>query len=252
MTISYNQIGNNGRLGNQMFQYAALKGISVKHGYSYSIPSKELMLTTCFQIPKTADNNNTLLYAHNIFEYNQKIIDECPDNVDLCGYFQSERYFKHIEDDIREDFTFYENIWNPCYSYIKGMFGSDVISLHVRRTDFLTDVQFYSLDMNYYNSALDNFSKDLPVMVVSDDPQWCKNMFKDDRFFISTSENMYIDLCLMSLCNYHIIANSTLSWWGSWLSESKKTIAPKQWFNPNGKYNDWSTENLYLEKWQII
>ena len=36
--IGYNHLGKNGRLGNQMFQYAALRGIAVKKGYDFLIP----------------------------------------------------------------------------------------------------------------------------------------------------------------------------------------------------------------------
>jgi hypothetical protein len=56
----------------------------------------------------------------------------------------------------------------------------------------------------------------------------------------------------MSLCNYHIIANSSFSWWGSWLANSKQTIAPKKWFSPNGSLLNWNTKDLYLPNWITI
>ena len=52
-------------------------------------------------------------------------------------------------------------------------------------------------------------------------------MFEDDRFMIAEGNSTDCDLCLMSLCKYHIIANSSYSWWGAWLAKSKKVIAPK-------------------------
>jgi hypothetical protein len=54
----------------------------------------------------------------------------------------------------------------------------------------------------------------------------------------------------MSFCDYHIIANSSFSWWGSWLSNSKKTIAPKKWFSGELKVKD--TVDLYLPNWEIL
>jgi hypothetical protein len=88
------------------------------------------------------------------------------------------------------------------------------------------------------------------VIVFSDDPEWCKNVFKKDPFIISTFEDPFFDLCLMSLCDYHIIANSSFSWWGSWLANSKQTIAPKKWFA--GEFLNWNTRDLYLPNWIII
>ena len=135
---------------------------------------------------------------------------------------------------------------------MSGLFGFDkVVGVHVRRTDFTTDPQFYSLGMDYYIRGLEYFD-DIPVMIVSDDPEWCKEKFVGDRFFISTSKNMCVDLCLLSLCDYHIIANSSFSWWGSWLAGSDKTVAPKQWFSPIGNFKDWSTKDLYNPDWDLI
>ena len=118
--ISFNHLGNLGRLSNQMFQYASLKGIAKKHGYEYSIPPKQVFgsidsnvkssdttIYDCFILSKC----NQLITQNQIlqecgYEFDQNIFDSCPDNVDLFGYFQSEKYFKHIEDEIRKDFTF--------------------------------------------------------------------------------------------------------------------------------------------------
>ena len=58
--------------------------------------------------------------------------------------------------------------------------------------------------------------------------------FESDRFFISESDNIH-DMCLMSMCNYNIIANSTFSWWGAWLAGHDRVIAPKLWFGPDGE-----------------
>ena len=35
--IGYNRLGINGRFGNQLFQYASLRGIAAKHGYEFRI-----------------------------------------------------------------------------------------------------------------------------------------------------------------------------------------------------------------------
>ena len=85
--------------------------------------------------------------------------------------------------------------------------------------------------MEYYQRALEMLP-DLDVIVFSDDAAWCnqQELFSSDRFSISEENTTDADLCLMSMCQYHIIANSSFSWWGAWLARSKKVIAPKNWF----------------------
>ena len=108
---------------------------------------------------------------------------------------------------------------------------SDVISLHVRRGDYVSNPHHPVQTVEYYQRALEMLP-DLDVIVFSDDPDWCKSqeIFQPDRFSISESNTVDADLCLMSLCKYHTIANSSLSWWGAWLAKSEKVIAPKNWF----------------------
>lgn len=247
--ISFNNLGHMGRLGNQMFQYSALKGIAIKRQYQYSIPSNT-SLQECFKLPTTSLNQNTNSLSIDQFEFDSNLFNNCPDDVDLIGYFQTEKYFKHIESEIRQDFIFRDRIINICSHYIENIFkDTDLICLHIRRTDYLTDKNFFVLGLNYYMEALSNLP-DLPVLVLSDDPEWCKKYFTTERFKISKSYNPNIDLCLMSLCDYHIIANSSFSWWGSWLAKSKKTIAPKNWFAED--FANWNTKDLYLPNWIIL
>ena len=118
--IGLNYLGKMGQLGNQMFQYAALKGIAAKHNYKTIIPSHpevivdalgnklRIELFDAFDIPMGPMDIGTVPHDRNLeephYHFSQELLDKCPDNVSLVGYFQSERYFKHIEDDIRKLF----------------------------------------------------------------------------------------------------------------------------------------------------
>lgn len=248
--ISFNNLGNMGRLGNQMFQYAALLGISYNRNFDYCIPDSKISLYECFKIPKRFSNTNFQSISSKSYEFDDTLFQTCPDNVDLYGYFQSEKYFIHIENIIRQHFTFNDIIRKMCLNYKNNLFyDSEIISLHIRRTDYLTDPNFDVLPLDYYYDALKKLPS-LPVIIISDDPEWCSENFKDSKFTISKSKNQFIDMCLMSLCDYHIIANSSFSWWGSWLSKSKQTIAPKTWFF--GEFSTWNTKDLYLNNWILL
>lgn len=244
--ISFSNLGSLGRLGNQMFQYAALKGIASYHQTEYSFPSDNL-LHQCFQIPQRKLDLRQPQIVERFYEFDEEIFSYC--ECDLYGFFQSEKYFSHIKEDIRKDFQFCDIIYDTCFHYRKYVLSDEIISLHVRRGDYLSDSNFSLLDIDYYMRSL-NQLPDLDVLVLSDDIEWCKKNLKGDRFKFSISDNQYVDLCLMSLCDYHIIANSSFSWWGSWLAQSKKTIAPSKWFT--GDYSHWNTKDLYLPEWIII
>ena len=171
--------------------------------------------------------------------------------MSLYGFFQTEKYFKHIADEVREDFSFKDEIENPCNEMIQAV--ENPISLHIRRGDFLTNnANHNNLTLDYYATALSKFENDRNVIIFSDDTEWCKQqeLFSGDRFLVSESGNPYVDLCLMSMCSDFIIANSSFSWWGAWLANKGTVIAPEKWFGPNNSHLD--TSDLYPEHWNVI
>jgi len=261
--ISFNQLGNLGRLGNQMFQYASLRGIAANRGFDFCIPPEHVFGETDPNVKNCLTNIHT---AFDLKQYNQKVLNHqmvnesgfhfdetlfntCEDNVDLYGYFQSEKYFKHIENEIRKDFTFKPDVVESCKEVLDNQ---EAISLHIRRSDYLHLQSFHPVPpIEYYTEALKKLPN-LPVFIFSDDPEWCsmRSEFDADKFLISESNAVDFDMCLMSMCKYHIIANSSFSWWGAWLSKSEKVIAPKIWFGPSLMEHD--TSDLYCEGWETL
>jgi hypothetical protein len=279
--LACNQLGNNGRLGNQMFQYAALRGIAHRRGFGYCIPPFDSQgidnygLGDAFDIESPHGVLNLSSVGEPHFHYSEEFHNNCPDNVTLVGYFQSEKYFEEIENQIRKDFTFKKDIFEPCKDFIDQFGGEEIIFLHVRRGDpNLVDRRGFKWayvncsdqhpvqPLEYYESALQEFSDDIPVLVFSDSIEWCKEQefFQPDRFMFSEPEDKYsdgalvpyVDLCLMSLCSHAIIANSSMSWWGAWLIQNpnKKVIAPKMWFGSSYAQND--TKDIYCKSWKIL
>lgn len=269
--LAFNHLGKLGRLGNQMFQYAALRGIAAARGYEWCIPKHNevfvdgignklrIELFDVFQLSNCGPKNIFLLdrgYAPVVeeksFSFDQELLSLCPNDVSLFGYFQSEKWFKHIENQIRDDFTFLGEVSAPCREMISSV--ENPIALHIRRTDYVLNSQnHFNLGIDYYENALKLFDDNRNVIVFSDDPNWCKqqSLFSDDRFLISENTDNRIDLCLMSLCSDFIIANSTFSWWGAWLANRGDVVAPKNWFGPALEKNH-NTEDLLLKHWKVI
>ena len=261
--IGFNMLGQLGRLGNQMFQVASLRGIASNNNYNYAIPpSKNKNEWTDHQLfnPFVFEGVNPLniqfidfqrpQVEEASFSFDEKLFNDCPDWVSLVGFFQSEKYFKDIENDIRDDFKFKDELVSSCQSIIENV--DNPIALHIRRGDFITNSQNHPpLPLDYYKRALKLFDDDRQVIIFSDDTKWCKEqeIFSDDRFLVSEDNDQSYDLCLMSMCNDFIIANSSFSWWGAWLGNRGKVVAPKQWF---GKGLNHDTKDLYCSDWSVL
>lgn len=266
--IGFNNLGKLGRLGNQMFQYASLRGIAANNGYNWMIPPpsedpngfNEWMDNQIFY-PFVLDGLENLNVQYvcgrrptvkeSSFAFDEDLFNNCPKWVNLEGYFQSEKYFKNIENQIREDFTFKPQYVRPSRSMMNSV--EEPVSLHIRRTDYLKLAHHHNnLGLEYYEEALSHFDNNRTVIIFSDDPEWCKEqkLFEDDRFLVAEGNVSYIDLCLMTMCKAHIIANSSFSWWGAWLAKSQKVIAPKNWFGPDNQHLD--TKDLYCPDWIVI
>ena len=262
--LAFNHLGRLGRLGNQMFQYASLRGIAARRGYDFGIPPsaftdiwQEHQLFEVFELPhlnpkniKLLDNGYAPVAKERSFEFDELLFNQCPNDITILGFFQSEKYFNHIADSIREDFTFRSHILGPCREMMSGV--GDAISLHVRRTDYTTDPNHTALSIKYYEKALEHFPEDSTVIIFTDDVEWCQQqeLFAPDRFMIAENNPNSVDMCLMSLCKGHIIANSSFSWWGAWLSKAPKVVAPNVWFGPGNK--DKSTKDLIPPRWIVI
>jgi hypothetical protein len=142
--------------------------------------------------------------------------------------------------------------------YIDNKYGEllkkDTVSIHIRRTDYLALSDYhYNLALDYYHTAIRSFSDKYTFLIFSDDIDWCvDNLGTYNCVFVSGNEDI-IDLFLMSRCKHNIIANSSFSWWASYLNTNpdKRVIAPTKdkWFGP--KLNN-SVDDLYLKNWELI
>ena len=265
--IGFNYLGKLGQLGNQMFQFAATLGVARYTGVTYSIPNHDevfvdalgnklrIELFDCFDIEpeNTGILKTDYVVAEKGFEFDSSVLSSSREvDYTLHGFFQTEKYFKHCARELREQFSFKNHIVDECNDIIEECFDNP-IALHIRRGDFLINSgNHYNQSLDYYEKALSKFDSKRQVVIFSDDPQWCveQKLFESDRFIVSSGNDPYIDLYLMTQCSDFIIANSTFSWWGAWLANKGKVIAPKKWFGPNNSHLN--TKDLYPEHWEII
>ena len=263
--IGFDYLGKAGQLGNQMFQFAAIKGIAQNRGYDMCIPKHNqkhhdgigniltIELDNVFDIECQRSTIGSDILTEQRFDFDETLFNNCPDNVSLYGFFQTEKYFKHIEDTIRRDFIFKKSIRDDCKEIVEEVFDQDPIALHIRRGDFLINSgNHHNLSLDWYEKALKKFDPDREVIIFSDDIFWAsaQELFKPDRFIISDGNSSYHDLFMMTQCSDFIIANSTFSWWGAWLANTGRVIAPSKWFGPNNAHLN--TQDLYPSHWEIL
>ena len=282
MTISYNRLGSNGRLGNQMFQYASLRGIADYNKFRWMIPPADCNhkdnygLFDTFELTHCQPENIGFNDGMTVTEKKHSFDDSlfyCTDGVNIDAYLQCEDYFVHIADQIREDFRFKKEYLEPCKDYIDSL-DSPPIFLHIRQSDNIGREEYHPiLPIRFFESALGYFDEETPCFVFTDDIEWCKNepFFKQDRFIFNDNPERYeyqtidgtgkmqntllppVDLCLMSLCSGGIIANSSFSWWGAWLQGDKGNIIapnPEKWFG--SAMSNLDTSMIVPARWQIL
>jgi hypothetical protein len=223
-----------GGLGNQMFQYAAGLAVSKRlqeplfvNNSFYEVNKSRQYELGVFPISATVSNEQGKRIEEKGFRY-----QDITESGMMVGYWQSEKYFADIADQVRKEF------------YIpKASIEDDMVAVTVRRGDYLSlpDV-FHNLGESYYRDALEIFP-DHTVVVFSDDPAWCiENL--DWADYVMPCNTAVTDLSLLSSFKNHIIANSSFGWWGAWLANGNTVVSPKDWFT-----NGLDTTDLIPDRW---
>ncbi|PIA78015.1 hypothetical protein BFR04_07220 [Gaetbulibacter sp. 4G1] len=250
-----------GGIGNQLFQYAAAKALSIKHKESLflDIDAFKTYKTHAyglnhFNIKEKVYKNNLpkwckkFFYRFKIyknyyekdFTYNKDFFNQKYINIFLKGYFHSEQYFIKFREELLKDLKIVSPLKKETIELIEAINQSNSVSIHIRRGDYLLhDMHNTSKDV-YYKKALNyilNHVENPIYYVFSDDMDWVKENFitnsKTYYVDINDAESSYQDLLLMSNCKHNVIANSSFSWWGAWLNTNPNriVIAPETWFN---------------------
>lgn len=259
---------SDGRLGNQLFQYAFLntikedkefvlslnmdllvsgftinnsKFINISGSRLFTIFSRKVLPTVLLKLGKSKligyieEQRN--IDKHKVgYSYNKGLL---PISYVQTGFFQSESFFNAEF----LDFEQMNNSLSIANEVISELPDKEKVYIHIRRGDYLNEVfedkKNISLPKSYYLKAIDVIEKHVSnpfYIFLTDDYDFVKEAYRNiDNKYIST-ESMLVDLAIMSKCRYGIVSNSSFSWWGAYLSENKKMmIFPKYWYGWKNK-----------------
>lgn len=252
-----------GGMGNQMFQYACGKALSIKHGvplildHSYlernqpnyitkrnfelsafgiDLRASKFLLFKIYIssfISKILSFGNFYKIVNEVSPYDANTIFPNYPNLVINGYFQSDLYFENVINSIKSSFKFVE----PSFEYqdliIKIRKQTNSVSILIRRDDYLNFNDDHVLTIDYYNSAINYIKSILPnpyfFIFTIGDTNWTKENFKDlANAEIIENENPNLvgfeKMRMMSICENNIIANSSFGWWSAWLNENPNKI----------------------------
>lgn len=200
------------------------------------------------RLPRIASLLGPHLIVSEAFTPPERFLHRQSRSAYLIGYWQNAKYFERYRATIVDDISPTQPLRPEIARVGESIGNTNSVSVHIRRGDYISNANaaaFHGvLPMSYYVSALDYLRdrvKNATFFIFSDDIEWCckhvSSLGADIRI-VETSENRsgWEDIHLMRLAKHHIIANSSFSWWGAWLSHPSGSctdgvvVAPAQWF----------------------
>lgn len=263
--IFFKRLGSYGRLGNQLFQYAALRGLCLKNVYESVIPDisnkawhGQRCLLNEFNITARAYNGEPIKgkYTERTWRSVDKNFFNIPDGFVLEGFFQSIYYFEEHQNIIKEELTPKDVHIQKNKEFIDSIRGDgEVVSVHVRRGDNMTEPRSTPMYGGIYNEGGVYFTyflkakevfKDMNVKFLvftggsradednSEDMEWCRSVFKGDEYVFSDGVGQIDDLTRIMLCDHNIMSHiSSFGWWGAYLNRNpNKIVVAPRYYHP--------------------
>ncbi len=258
-----------GGLGNQMFQYAAARCLAEQLGteilcdlswyfnprnWAFRLPEFGIEFSVMKSFASCCTNRILgkplfeMTGRGHVYKEPGRMFDpeffNVPDGSSIIGYFQSENYFKPVEQIVRDVFSFKQvAARSAVLEWETRIADSNTVAVHVRRGDYLKLDGFKVCSEAYYRRAIEWMKQrvESPVFCFfSDDLDWCRKVFADeDAVYCDVTrpqESPINDLRLIATCRHHILSNSSFSWWGAWLGAQvgQRVVVPDPW-KPEGE-----------------
>jgi hypothetical protein len=178
------------------------------------------------------------------------------------GYFSTEQFFSEYQQDVIKAFTFSvqppENV-----KRIGAEINDQTVAFSIRRGDFLGNDLHNICSVEYFQRAVNKMKETLSepnLLVFSDELDWVMSNLNFDvpHTFVDGVQDHMDHMRLMAMCRYHIIPNSTFSWWGAWLAQPKLVVAPDLWISDDEQvhqraFGHWvETRHTVPESWLRI
>lgn len=178
----------------------------------------------------------------------------------IIGYYQCERYFGKYKNIICQELKVTKKPSEANEKLIKEISNCNAVCVHIRRGDYVSNEKNKALvvcNEDYYRTAMKMMKEQVenPVFYIFSDNnqeiEWIKEHYHFENYnvkYVTLNNPDYEELRLMYHCKHFVIANSTFSWWGAYLSdnERKTIIAPKVWNKEYSGSVDVHTEGMIL------
>lgn len=261
--ITFTQLGAWGRLGNQLWQYALLKSISIKTGKEIVLPNysksqiwhSQTCLLDNFNLSCRFEDNVEPKYIYHeryLRNFDQGVF-EVPEDTNFLGYFQSCGYLEGIREELLKEFELKSEIKEQAFSVLSPLKEKykKVVSVHFRRGDLITVAPLGSTFLGpngeltndcelgkYINQATSIFNEDETLFYVitggsregdnSEDVEWCKKNFVRKNVVYSQGLDDLVEFSILTQVDANICSHaSTFGWWGAYLNLNQNVIAPK-------------------------
>lgn len=253
--ISFSNLGNCGRLGNQLFQYAFLRSLARRLGVQFYCPPWE-----GDEIFDLRDEGERARAPSGIRHFHDQapesgFTSEAPpivDGTEIQGYFQSEKYYDDPAS-VRSWYAFRQPIVDEVMSRYGHLPLSECPSFSLRLDDdYNNSREFFPLyPRRYYHAAAAMMGLEGPVIVFADRPDRAREYlrgFKARELIFIEDLGAPQQLYLMTQCGANVITNSTFAWWGAWLNEvpGSRVYAPTHWNRPGVPI---PTREILCESW---
>jgi hypothetical protein len=274
--IIFPELGQKGRLGNVLFQYAATKALALERGVESKLPwdidtrvwHNQPCLLKHFKITDSRYSPSELAQVKNSYvlpgDYQQRNYEEfwrLPVNTKLYGHFESEFYFKRHSEEVRKQLEFNDDIETHAKEYLEKVrckYDGEIVAVHIRRrSDDILDKDSTDANINFINESITTYFPTNCIFLVfcggsrenttKDDITRYRQYLPSDKFIFCEIDDTIRELCIIKNCDHAIgYEYSTFFWWGAYLNKNinKRIIVPKKLspggtpFNPDVFWSD--------------
>lgn len=266
-----------GRLGNQMFQYAAALGIARKNGFAFNYTGEKTLLPECFNIAspmRKEDVQNfdkgpdkaqwidvrwpccTYIPSLHFFPFYKK--------YNFVGFTQSWKYFEDFKDEIKATYKFKASITSAAEKFLadrkrEKANGKPLVTvgIHIRRGDVANQPEYFGIGytvatksyidnaMNYYRRKY----KNVLFLVCSNGIDWFKKTIGGNDVVYSEGNNANVDMAILAESDHVIISTGSYSWWAGYLAKGE-VVVYKHWPRPGSwLWSMFKPEDFFYPSW---